>query len=162
MQEDVMQSIVLLHLGGTHVAQFAHQSLALPSLMTIRHQTVLPALAISPSLPTVAEVKANIAACYSSLHSVSGACSGVQDSINLDLWHPSNTIIHQVLMLDEIAIEKRARWDDLHNKFQGTCHEHNSQIPLDFTSEWELDLLCEGIENDQVHLVTEVCVSHLM
>ena len=161
-QEDVMRSIVLLRLGGARVAQFAHQSLALPSLTTIRRQTVLPALAVSPSLPTVAEVEANIAACYSSLHSVSGACSGAQDSIDSDLRHPSNTIIHQVLMLDEIAIEKRARWDDLHNKFQGTCREHNSQIPLDFTSERELDLLCEGIENDRVHLATEVRVSHSM
>jgi hypothetical protein len=165
--KDIMQSIVLLRLGGVHVAQFSHQSLALPSLMTIRHQTVLPALVVSPSIPTVAEVKLNIAACYSSFHSVSGACFGgtAQDSIDLDkdsdLRQP-NRIIHQVLMLDELATEKHARWDDMHNKFQGTCREHNSQIPLDFTSERELDLLCEAIENDEVHLATEVCLMYIM
>ncbi|KAN0131279.1 hypothetical protein V8E53_010983 [Lactarius tabidus] len=58
--EDIMWSIVLLQLGGAHMAQFAHQLLALPSLMTIRCQTVLPALLISPSTPTVTEVEANI------------------------------------------------------------------------------------------------------
>lgn len=65
-------------------------------------------------------------------------------------------IIHQVLMLDELAVEKRVRWDDLHNKFQGTCREHNHRIPLDFISETELDILCGAIENDEVHLATEV------
>ena len=59
-------------------------------------------------------------------------------------------------MLDELAVEKRVRWDDLHNKFQGTCREHNHRIPLDFISETELDILCGAIENDEVHLATEV------
>jgi hypothetical protein len=158
-QEDIMRSIVLLRLGGARVAQFAHQSLALPSLTTIRRQTVLPALVVSPSTPTVAEVEANIISCYSSFDPVSGAFSGrtALDPLDSDLWRP-NQIVHQVLMLDELAIEKRARWDDLHNKFQGTCREHNQRIPLDFTSERELDLLCEAIENDEVHLATEVRV----
>lgn len=147
--EDIMRSIILLRLGGARVAEFAHQSLALPSLTTIRRQTVLPALVVSPSAPTIAEVEANIISCFSSLSSYLGEtshnCSG----------NPQK-IIHQVLMLDELAVEKRVRWDDLHNKFQGTCHEHNHQIPLDFISETELDILCGAIENDEVHLVTEV------
>jgi hypothetical protein len=155
--EDIMRSIVLLRLGGARVAQFAHQSLALPSLTTIRRQTVLPALVVSPSTPTVADVETNIISCYSSFSSVSGACSG-GTALNSDLWQPSDKIVHQVLMLDELAIEKRVRWDDLHNKFQGTCREHNHRIPLDFTSEKELDILCEAIENDEVHLATEVRV----
>ncbi|KAH8992268.1 hypothetical protein EDB86DRAFT_2806293 [Lactarius hatsudake] len=141
MNEDIMWSIVLLRLGGACIAQFVHQSLALPSLTTIRRQTVLPALVVSPSAPTVAEVEANIISCYSSLNSV------------------VDKIVHQVLMLDELAIEKRVRWDDLHNKFQGTCHEHNHRIPLDFTSKRELDILCEAIGNDEIHLATEATVA---
>ena len=153
--EDIMRSIVLLWLGGARVAEFAHQFLALPSLTTIRRQTVLPTLLVSPSAPTVAEVEANIISCYSSLASYSGKDSEGSSRI-------SQTIIHQVLMLDELAVEKRVRWDDLHNKFQGTCREHNHWIPLEFTSEKELGLLCEAIENDEVHLATEVCVSYSM
>ena len=147
--EDIMRSIVLLQLGGARVAKFAHQSLALPSLTTIWRQTVLPALVVSPSAPTITEVEANIILCFSSLSSYSGEtsrnCSG----------NPQK-IIHQVLMLDELAVEKCVQWDDLHNKFQGTCHEHNHRIPLDFISEMELDILCRAIENDEVHLATEV------
>ena len=147
--EDIMRSIVLLRLGGARVAEFAHQSLALPSLTTIRRQTVMPALRVSPSAPTIAEVEANIISCYSSLSSFSGGIS--RDS------NPQK-IVHQVIMLDELAVEKRVQWDDFHNKFQGTCREHNHRIPLDFTSETELDLLCGAIENDEVHLATEVRV----
>jgi hypothetical protein len=150
--EDIMRSIVLLRLGGARVAEFAHQSLALPSLTTIRRQTVMPALLVSPSAPTIAEVEANIVSCYSSLSSCSGGTSTSSD------FEQPRKIAHQVIMLDELAVEKRVRWDDLHNKFQGTCREHNHRIPLDFTSEKELDLLCEAVENDEVHLATEVCV----
>lgn len=129
-----MHSIVLLQLGGACVAEFAHQSLALLSLTTIQRQTVLPALLVSPSAPTVAEVEANIISCYSSLALYSGKDS---EGSSCRYTRDPQLIIHQVLMLDELAIEKHVRWDDLHNKFQGTCHEHNHQIPLDFTSEKE-------------------------
>ncbi|KAH9177426.1 hypothetical protein EDB89DRAFT_1845132, partial [Lactarius sanguifluus] len=160
--DDIMRSIVLLRLGGARVAQFAHQSLALLSLTTIRRQTVLPALVVSPSIPTVAEVEANVISCYSSFRSVSGSFSG-GTTLGSDLWQPSDKIkdkiVHQVLMLDELAVEKRVRWDDTHNKFQGTCREHNQQIPLDFTSERELDILCGAIENDEVHLASEATVA---
>jgi hypothetical protein len=60
-------------------------------------------------------------------------------------------------MLDELAVKKCVCWEDLCNKFQGTCHEHNHQIPLDFTSEKELGICCDAIENDDVHLAMEVC-----
>ncbi|KAH8980740.1 hypothetical protein EDB86DRAFT_2835187 [Lactarius hatsudake] len=163
--EDIMRSIVLLRLGGVRVAQFAHQLLALPSLTTIRRQTVLPALVVSPSAPTVVEVEANIISCYLSLNSVVGAFSGGTapwTALDLGLRLESDKIVHQVLMLDELAIEKRVRWDNLHNKFQGTCREHNHRIPLDFTSERELDILCEAIGNDEIHLATEVHILYLM
>ncbi|KAH9041867.1 hypothetical protein EDB83DRAFT_2524007 [Lactarius deliciosus] len=160
--DDIMRSIVLLQLGGVRVAQFAHQSLALPSLTTIRRQTVLPALVVSPSIPTVAEVEANVILCYSLFRSVSGSFSG-GTTLDSDLWQPSDKIkdkiVHQVLMLDELAVEKRVRWDDTHNKFQGMCREHNQQIPLDFTSKRELDILCGAIENDEVHLASEATVA---
>ncbi|KAF8269917.1 hypothetical protein EI94DRAFT_1798606 [Lactarius quietus] len=62
-------------------------------------------------------------------------------------------------MLDELAVEKHVRWDDLHNNFQGTCHKHKHKIPLDFTSERELNILCEAMQNDEVHLATEATVA---
>ncbi|KAH9170862.1 hypothetical protein EDB89DRAFT_2071437 [Lactarius sanguifluus] len=119
---------------------------------------VLPALVVSPSTPTVTEVEANIISCYSSLNSVASACSG-GTALDSDLWLESDMIVHQVLMLDKLVIEKHVQWDDLHNKFQGTCCKHNHQIPLEFTSERELNILCEAIESDEIHLATEAMVA---
>lgn len=148
--EDIMRSIVLLRLGGARVAAFAHRSLALPSLTTIRRNTILPTLVVSPSTPSLADIETNISSCYTAFNSARpSVASGPLSS-------ESDTIIHQVLMLDELAVEKRVRWDDSGNKFQGTCREHNHNIPLEFTSERELDVLCEALEKDEVHLATEV------
>ncbi|KAN0109249.1 hypothetical protein V8E52_009433 [Russula decolorans] len=144
--EDIMRSIVLLRLGGARVAEFAHRSLALLSLTTIRRNTVLPTLVVSHSTPTLTDIQTNILSCYSAFGTEQFSSS-------------QSTIVHQVIMLDEIAIEKRVRWDDSTNKFQGTCREHNSRIPLDFGSEKELDLLCEALEKDNVHLATEATVA---
>jgi hypothetical protein len=143
--EDIMRSIVLLRLGGAHVAEFAHRSLALPSLTTIRRNTVLPTLVVSPSAPTLTDIEKNILSCYTTFGTEHSSSS-------------TGKIVHQVLMLDEIAIEKRVWWDDFTNKFQGTCREHNHKIPLEFASEKELDLLCDALEKDDVHLATEVHV----
>ena len=129
------------------VAKFAHRSLALPSLTTIRRNTVLPTLVVLPSAPTLTDVEKNILSCYSTFGTERSSKSS-----------STGKIVHQVLMLDEIAIEKCVRWDDFTNKFQGTCREHNHKIPLDFMSEKELDLLCDALEKDDVHLATEVRV----
>jgi hypothetical protein len=104
--KDIMQSIVLLWLGGTCVAKFAHRSLVLPSLTTIRCNIVLPTLVVSLSAPSLTDVETNIISCYSAFDS--------EESL-------SSTIVHQVLMLDKIMIEKRVWWDDSVNKFQGIC-----------------------------------------
>ena len=145
------------------MAQFAHLSLTLLSITTIRRQTALPALVISPSIPSIVEVESNIILCSSSFDSVSEVCSG-GNALESDLWQPSDKtqIMHQVLMLDELAVEKHIHWDNSHNKFQGTCRKYSHRIPLDFTSEKELDILCNAIQNDEVHLATEVCHSYSM
>jgi hypothetical protein len=99
--EDIMRSIVLLQLGGACVAKFAHQSLALPSLMMIQRQTILPALLVSLSTLTITEVEANILSCYLSLDSYSGGAL-----CDCDLWNQPNKIVHQVIMLDELTVKK--------------------------------------------------------
>ena len=90
-----MRSIVLLRLGGARVAEFAHRSLSLPSLTMIQHNTVLQALVVSPSAPTIADVEANIMSCYA---------LGASTIPGPD---PEPGVLHQVIMLDELAVEKR-------------------------------------------------------
>ncbi|KAH9960237.1 hypothetical protein BGW80DRAFT_1136508, partial [Lactifluus volemus] len=158
-KDDIMRSIVLLRLGGARVAEFAHRSLALPSLTTIRRNTVLHALVVSPSFPTLAEIEANLQSCYAARDSICESHSGPGLGLGLRLGGGTQKIIHEVVMLDELATEKRIRWDDSTNKFLGTCREHNHSIPLDFTSERELDMLCDAIAHDQVHLASEATVA---
>ena len=147
--EDIMRSIVLLRLGGARVAEFAHRSLSLLSLTTIRRNTILQTLVVSPSTPTAAEVEANIRSCY--------ALGPSESSTPNPLPNPESLgVTHQIVMLDELAVEKRIQWDDSQNKFQGTCREHNHHIPLDFTSEKELDVLCDAIGENKVHYAAEV------
>ena len=62
--EDLMHSIVMLRLGGARVVEFAHCSLSLSSITTIRCNTVLWPLIVSPSAPTMAEIEENIMSCY--------------------------------------------------------------------------------------------------
>lgn len=150
--EDLMRSIVMLRLGGARVAEFAHRSLSLPSVTTIRRNTVLQPLIVSPSVPTAAEIEENITLCCSGLISA--------DNLNSSL-ELGASVVHQVLMLDELAIERRVRWDDLTNKFLGLCREHSHEIPLEFTSERELDILCDAISNNKVHLASEATVAGL-
>ena len=148
--EDIMRSIVMLQLSGTRVAEFAHRSMSLPSPTTIRQNTVMPALTVSPSAPTVAEIEENLKSCFMTTSSEEmDSASGSQAS----------TILHQVLMLDELAIEQRIRWDDSSNRFLGTCREHNHQLSLNFTSEKELDILCDAMDNKNVHLASEATVA---
>ena len=146
--EDIMHSIVLLQLGGARVAKFAHCSLALPSLTTIWHNMVLKTLVVSPFIPTATDIEVNIISCYT----LGTSTTPKPNPSNPELLG----VIHQVVMLDELAVEKQVQWDDSHNQFQETCHEHNHQIPLEFTSERELNLLCDAITENKVHLATKV------
>ena len=155
--EDLMRSIVMLRLGRARVAEFAHHSLSLPSITTTRRNTVLQPLIVSLSVPTGAEIEENITLCYSSLggtdNNILNTCA---TSVGL-----VQGLVHQVLMLDELAIEQRIHWDDSTNKFLGVCCEHGYEVPLDFTSEQELDILCNAITNDKLHLASEATVAGL-
>jgi hypothetical protein len=62
-------------------------------------------------------------------------------------------------MFDELAIEKRPRWDDKSNKFLGVCCEHGHATSLEFMSEDDLVILWEELESGKIHLSHEVrCV----
>ena len=96
---------------------------------------------VSPSTPLVSEVEANILTCLEAFSVTVGSITRTT---------------HQILMLDELATEKRPHWDDLTDKFQGTCREHNHKIPLKFSSQKELDILFQALGNGEVHLACEV------
>jgi hypothetical protein len=61
-----------------------------------------------------------------------------------------------ILMFDEIAIERRPRWDDAMNQFLGVCREHGQSLGLEFCSLEEVKALCEAVGHNEVHLASEV------
>jgi hypothetical protein len=91
-----MQSIVMLRLGGTCVVEFAHHSMSLPSTTTIWCNTVMQALLISLSAPTITEIEANLQSCFSGV-TVAGE--------DINPGASGSGITHQVLMLDELAVK---------------------------------------------------------
>lgn len=139
-EEEDMKGLLLFKLGGNRVAGIAHRALGLPAVSTLRTRAIMPALIPSHATPTVDEVAKNIESCFESI---------------ADLLDGKN-VVHQVGMFDEIAIEKRVRWDELSNFFLGLCREHGGNTSLEFNSLDDLDELFGSLERKEVHYAAEV------
>jgi hypothetical protein len=63
-------------------------------------------------------------------------------------------------MFDELATEKRIRWDDKTNNFLGVCRQHGRRVSLQFNHENDLEELFRHLETDDerqaVHYAGEV------
>jgi hypothetical protein len=60
-------------------------------------------------------------------------------------------------MPDEIATEKRARYDDRTNKVAGICRQHGWKLPLDLRAGDDLNVFCKEVKDGNGHLAGEVC-----
>lgn len=60
-----------------------------------------------------------------------------------------------MVIFDEIATEKRLRWDPKSNMFLGVCREHGHRTSLEFINEGDLEELFRRLdsteESEQVH-----------
>ena len=108
-EEDDLQALLFLQLGGTRVANIAHRIFGTPSVSVIHTCTTIPQILPSPAFQTRFEIEHNVAACFEGL---------------LDIIGASGKCAHVVLMFDELAVEKWPRWDDKSNKILGVCCEH--------------------------------------
>ncbi|KAJ6527860.1 hypothetical protein DFH09DRAFT_1327969 [Mycena vulgaris] len=108
----------------------------------------------SPGAPLVEEIQKNIDACF----------AGITESL------ASKRVVHQIIMFDEIATEKRVRWDPTTNHFLGICRQHAHKVGLEFNGERDLDELFEALEkkvnsrgklDSLVHNAAEVTVAAL-
>ena len=140
-EEDDLQALLFLRLGGARVADVAHRIFGTPSVKAIRTRTAIPQILASPSFPTHYEIEHNITACFEGVLEIVGGST-----------------LHGVLMFDEIAIEKRPRWDDKSNKILGVCREHGRDTSLEFTTEEDLQTLWEELGCGKIHLAHEVRV----
>jgi hypothetical protein len=140
-EEDDLQALLFLRLGGARVADVAHRIFGTPSVSAIRTRTIVPQILASPSFPTHYEIEHNIAACFGGVLEILGG-----------------SMLHGILMFNEIAIKKRPRWDDKTNKILGVCREHGRDTSLEFTTEEDLQLLWEELGCGKIHLAHEVHV----
>lgn len=147
-EEDDMRGLLLWKLGGNRVAEIAHRSLGLPAITTLRNRSIMPPIVPSPAIPTTVEISKNLRACFDSIKEVLA----------------SRKVVHQVLMLDEIATEKRLRWDHKTNNFLGICREHADKTNLKFGSEADMEEIFDSLDRGEVHYAAEVsclpCTEH--
>ncbi|KAJ7653861.1 hypothetical protein B0H17DRAFT_957128, partial [Mycena rosella] len=146
-EADDLRGVLLWKMGGNRIADFAHRALGLPSRTTLRKRTTVPLIIASPGRPKESEVAQNVAACF----------GGITDV--LEERKPK----HVVLMYDEIATEKRIRWDPKTNFFLGVCREHAQKVSLQFNSEQDLEELFRGLSKEvgDVHFAGEATVAAL-
>ncbi|KAJ7663276.1 hypothetical protein DFH06DRAFT_986756 [Mycena polygramma] len=140
--EDYMVGLTVLRLGGARLAEILHRALGLPGLATLRKHSIIRPLRASPAMPTIAEIKENIDAYTAGEEVPTGA----------------PRIVHRVIMLDEIAVEKRMRWDDKTNMMLGACREHSHNASLEFCALSDATTFFEAVDLNQVHFATEATV----
>lgn len=63
---------------------------------------------------------------------------------------------HAVLMFDELALEKRIRWDSKSNCFLGVCREHAHKASMEFINEGDVEELFVKLDSGEIHYATEV------
>ena len=56
-EEEMLQGLLFLRLGGSHVADLAHQSLGSPGVSTLRSSTAITPLSPSSGMPTITEIR---------------------------------------------------------------------------------------------------------
>ncbi|KZP23239.1 hypothetical protein FIBSPDRAFT_737825, partial [Athelia psychrophila] len=140
--EDDARGMLMLILGGGRVADIAHHAYRSPAASTLRRHDTTPPILASPSQPTLREVEQNINACFESIS---------------DLL-PSSGVVHAEVMFDELAVEKRPRWDDRTNKILGFCHGCSDSGSLDFNSSVDLDTLFDDLDRGEIDLASEATV----
>ncbi|KAF8056026.1 hypothetical protein FPV67DRAFT_686987 [Lyophyllum atratum] len=144
-EEDDMRGLLLWKMGGNRIAQIAHRALGLPGITTLRNRSTMPPIIPSHGTPTTFEIQKNIDACFKSIHEV---LQGAK-------------VVHQILMLDELATEKRLRWDHLTNRFLGLCREHAKNVSLEFNTEDDLEEVFQTLADGDVHYAAEATIGAL-
>lgn len=78
----------------------------------------------------------------------------------LDIVHSRVKALHAVVMFNELATEKRIRWDSKTNHFLGVCREHTHKTSLEFVNEGVMEELFRAIDDHYAKEVrsNEICL----
>ena len=142
-EEEDMKALLLWKLGGNRVAEINHRANNAPSISYLRTRSTVPQIVPSHEQPTVAQIGVNVEATF----------DGVLEVIhgqNRSKW------VHTVLMFDELATEKRIRWDPKTNRFLGLCREHAHNTATEFINADDMEELFRKLDDGSVHHAGEV------
>jgi len=137
-EEETLRGLLFLRLGGSRVADLAHRSLGSPGVSTLRSSTAITPLSPSPRTPTNLEIRSNIQAAFKG------------SNIGQNYGY--------VLMIDELKVEERPRWDDKTNNILGLCREHTTNLGLEFCSIEVAKGILHEVLSRKAHWATEVSV----
>ena len=139
-EEEMSRGLLFLRLGGARVASLAQRTLGAPAPSTLRHgstaTSTITSLSPSATFPTKSEIQRNIRAAFKNF--------------------PGNSACGYVLMIDEIKVEERLRWDPSTNRILGLCREHTEHVGLDFCSMSDAKALVQAILCGEIHHASEV------
>ncbi|KAH6869091.1 hypothetical protein BKA70DRAFT_1414167 [Coprinopsis sp. MPI-PUGE-AT-0042] len=106
------------------------------------NQSRVPPLIISTRKPTVEEVAMNVEAAFEGMGEALRPNTGA-------------SVRHAVLMFDEIATEKRPRWNPMTNEIVGVCRQHGHKVSLEYSSQEDVVELFKAVDEDVVHFSGE-------
>ncbi|KAJ6552345.1 hypothetical protein B0H10DRAFT_1968451 [Mycena sp. CBHHK59/15] len=134
---------LLLKLGGHAAADLGHRCLGLPSISaTKRHVGSTPLIA-SPRAPTREEMHRNLDIAFPT---------------PVPPPHDGSIGPGFQIMVDEIKVEGRMRWDPRSNMILGLCREHSANFELEFLGIEQAEALHAGLANNDIHLASEATV----
>lgn len=143
-EEEAMNAILSWRLFGNRSAAINRNSKGAPSVSYLRSRSTVPPIVPSPRKPTAKEVETNI----------KSVLQGILEVMHEPMAPGRN--IHAVLMFDELATEKRIRWDPLTNCFLGVCRQHAHYSSTEFINEDDMVELFRAIDDGEIHHAGEV------
>jgi hypothetical protein len=140
-EEEAMRALLAWRLGGNRLAHINHRSRDDPSLTYLRRISFTPPIIPSHAQPTVLEVSTNVSATFSNV---------------LEIIQSRIPVLHTVVAFDELATEKRVRWDPKTNFFLGICREHGHRTSLEFNNEGDMQEVFRCLDDGELHYAAEV------
>ena len=140
-KKEDMCALLIWQLGGTQVAHINHRSQNAPSVSYLQSWSFVPPVIPSPWKPTAEEVHKNVEAMIEGLG---------------DMLAGLGSVIHVMMMFDEVVTEKQIQWDLKMNFFISACREHAHKTSMEFIGLTNMEELFQSIDDGVVHHTAEV------
>ncbi|TDL21390.1 hypothetical protein BD410DRAFT_724370, partial [Rickenella mellea] len=147
-EEEFQRAYLFATLGWRPLLELAHCTLGLPSIDAVKRRVSKNLLSASAQSPTLREMQENLTVCYPTDPAI-------------DIPHALDSVFKGPgfqIMIDEIKIESRLRWDPRSNMILGVCREHSEHSVLEFRSMVQANAIKDDLDAKRLHLGTEATV----